>query len=84
MRRLFAAPSSPNPPAMEIIDQELLNLWTCLNRNQVAYIMVGGIATNLHGYIRMTNDIDVWIQDTVENRRKLRVALHEYGMGDFL
>lgn len=68
---------------MDIIDQDLLNLWTSLNRNGVEYIMVGGVAVTLHGYIRLTADIDVWINDTVENRRKLRVALREYGMGDF-
>lgn len=68
---------------MEIVDQELLNLWASLNRNEVKYIMVGGVAANLHGHIRATVNVDVWIQDTVENRGKLRIALREYGMGDF-
>ncbi len=45
--------------------------------------MVGGIATNLHGYQRATNDADIWIEDSQENRRNLRVAFREYGIGDF-
>jgi hypothetical protein len=45
--------------------------------------MVGGVATIFHGYSRMTEDIDIWIKDTVENRRSLRTAFREYGMGDF-
>lgn len=68
---------------MDIFDKELMLFWTSLNANSVKYIMVGGIAINLHGYIRTTNDIDVWIEDTVDNRGRLRKALREYGMGDF-
>jgi hypothetical protein len=33
--------------------------------------MVGGYATNLHGYQRYTGDIDIWIEDNVEAKRKL-------------
>lgn len=45
--------------------------------------MVGGVAAILHGHNRLTEDIDVWIEDTPENRRALRVAFKECGMGDF-
>jgi hypothetical protein len=31
--------------------------------------MIGGFATNLHGYSRTTKDIDIWIEDNVENRK---------------
>ena len=68
---------------MDVFDEELLFLWKALNRNRVKYIMVGGVATNLQGYQRSTEDIDIWIQDTVENRRKIRKAFNECEMGDF-
>jgi hypothetical protein len=45
--------------------------------------MVGGIATNLHGYQRATDDADIWIDDTLLNRKNLRISFKEYGMGDF-
>ena len=45
--------------------------------------MIGGFATNLHGYSRVTNDIDIWIEDNLENRKKLRKALKEQGSGDY-
>jgi len=45
--------------------------------------MVGGIATNLHGYQRTTEDIDIWIEDTLENRKKIRKAFDDRDMGDF-
>lgn len=63
---------------MDIFEEELLNYWRSLNHHGVRYIMVGGVAINLNGYNRATNDIDVWIEDTIENRRKYRQAFKEY------
>ncbi len=64
---------------MDILDESLLHFWRLMNRHGVAYIMVGGVAVNLHGYSRATNDIDVWIHDSPENRRKLEKVLNELG-----
>lgn len=63
---------------MDIFDEELLNFWKQLEVAGVRYIMVGGVATNLNGYNRSTDDIDVWIEDTIDNRRKFRQAFKEY------
>ncbi len=68
---------------MDIFDEELLKLWRNLLANQVEFIMIGGIATNLHGYHRTTNDVDIWLNDSLSNRRKLREAFKNYGLGDF-
>jgi len=68
---------------MDIFDEEILKFWAALEKCQVRYIMVGGYATNLHGYQRYTSDIDIWIADTLENRRHLREAFAESGMGDY-
>ncbi len=62
---------------MDIFDADILNFWRCLYQNDVRYIMVGGFAINLHGYSRATKDIYIWIDDTLENRKKLRQALKE-------
>ena len=45
--------------------------------------MVGEVATNLNGYQRTTDDIDVWIDDTPDNREKLRQAFLASDMGDY-
>jgi hypothetical protein len=68
---------------MDILDEEVLALWKSLNQNGVKYLMVGGVATNLHGYTRLTADLDLWIEDTLENRKNLRTTLNEIGLGDF-
>jgi Nucleotidyl transferase AbiEii toxin, Type IV TA system len=70
-------------PAMDDLDEDILNLWRLLHKNQTKYIMVGGFACSLHGFNRMTEDIDIWIKDDAENRKRLRKALNELGLGDF-
>ena len=67
---------------MDIFDEEILKFWAALRNQMVKYIMVGDYATNLHGFQRHTGDIDIWIDDTVENRKRLRKAFAECGMGD--
>lgn len=68
---------------MDILDEEILKLWETLNKNNTEYIMVGGFATNLHGFARITADVDLWIKDTIDNRKKLRETLKELNIGDF-
>ena len=39
--------------------------------------------TNLNGYQRSTNDLDVWIEDSKQNRKKFREAFYEYSGTDY-
>ncbi len=68
---------------MDVFDEEVLKFWTALQNCGVKYIMVGGYATNIHGFQRFTADMDVWIEDTIVNRSNLRKAFDQAGMGDF-
>ena len=65
------------------MDEGLLNFWRTLNRNNVIYIMVGGFAVNMNGFIRATKDSDLWLKDTLANRSNFRKAYAEIGYGDF-
>lgn len=67
---------------MDIFDEDLLAFWRTLNKWKVRYIMVGGVATNLNGYQRTTDDIDIWLDDTLANREQFRVAFREYSGTD--
>ncbi len=67
---------------MDILDEEILGFWKLLHSNNVKYIMVGGFATNLHGFQRTTGDLDLWIKDTPENRKNFRKTLKEAAIGD--
>ncbi len=62
---------------MDILDEGLLKLWQYLHEFNVKYIMVGGFATNLHGFSRTTADCDIWIEDSVVNRKNLRLSLEK-------
>lgn len=68
---------------MDVLDDELLQFWKALNANHVRYIMVGGFATRFHGFDRTTDDLDMWLDDTVENRKNLRKSFKDLGYGDF-
>ena len=64
---------------MDLMDENLLEFWQLLNHFKVQYIMVGGVAVNLHGYSRTTEDIDIWIKDTKANRKQLGLAFAKFG-----
>jgi len=68
---------------MDIFDEDLLKFWRSLTKTGVRFLMIGGVATNLHGYHRTTNDIDLWVDNSSSNRKKLRAAFKDYGIGDF-
>ncbi|MEQ8304843.1 MAG: nucleotidyltransferase [Cyclobacteriaceae bacterium] len=55
---------------------------TCelLNKHQVEYILIGGVAVGFHGYPRSTADIDFWYNPTISNFHRIISALKEYGV----
>lgn len=68
---------------MDVYSEAFLKLWRHLNENHVRYIMVGGFATNFHGYQRFTGDIDIYLEDTAVNRQNLRKTFIDLELGDF-
>lgn len=67
---------------MDMLDEELLRFWEYLNKHNVNYIMVGGFATRFHGFNRSTDDLDLWLDDTLINRQNLRATFNALGYGD--
>jgi hypothetical protein len=53
----------------------LPDLLTALNAEDVDYVLFGGQAINLHGILRFTDDIDLFIAPTPDNVARLRCAL---------
>jgi hypothetical protein len=64
---------------MDILDNDLINFWKSLNQFDVKYIMIGGFAVNLHGFSRTTGDLDIWLRDDINNRKKLGKSLAQFG-----
>jgi hypothetical protein len=44
--------------------------------------MIGGFAIRFHGFNRSTDDMDLWLDDTLVNRQNLRAAFNAVGYGD--
>lgn len=53
-----------------------------LNRYQVEYMIIGGYAVGAYGYARGTNDLDIFINATLENAQKMRQACVSYGIAE--
>ncbi len=45
----------------------------------VRYLLVGGYAVGFHGRPRFTKDLDLWVDDSEENFRRLESALARFG-----
>ena len=47
----------------------------------VNFIVVGGIAVSIQGYVRLTEDVDLLIDDSASNVKRLLDRLASYGEG---
>jgi hypothetical protein len=54
---------------------DLLSLCKALNAEGVRYALIGGFAVILHGFVRATKDVDLLIDASVENVRRLKRAM---------
>jgi predicted nucleotidyltransferase len=63
---------------MEATFEKLLGL---LADGKVRFVLVGGVAVTLHGYVRLTEDVDVLIERTPGNVARLLDTLGDYGEG---
>jgi hypothetical protein len=56
-------------------------LFACFAAHRVRYLVVGGHAVAFHAKPRFTKDIDVWLETTADNARRVLAALDEFGFG---
>lgn len=54
---------------------QLLKVLRALETECVEYIVVGGVALGLHGLIRATEDVDLFVNGDADNIDRLRYAL---------
>lgn len=65
------------------MNQQIIDIWKYFFQYNVKYITIGGFAVNIYGFNRNTGDLDIYLDDTIENRINLRNAFIEIGLGDF-
>ncbi len=61
--------------------ENLKQIFWCFEKHKVRYLVIGGIAAALHGVPRATFDLDILIEATMENVKRLLAALDEAGLG---
>ncbi|MFH2102399.1 MAG: DUF6036 family nucleotidyltransferase [Chloroflexota bacterium] len=59
----------------------LKDVFSSLQRHEVRYVVIGGIAAVLHGVPRATFDLDLLIDANPDNAKKLLAALLEAKLG---
>ena len=64
-----------------MLNQDFKEFIQLLNDNQVKYLVIGGYAVAVHGHPRYTKDIDIWIEISEDNARKIITALTQFGFG---
>jgi hypothetical protein len=54
-----------------------VRIFESLQRHEVEYLTIGGVAVNAHGHVRNTRDVDILVEWTPENMRRLATALSD-------
>lgn len=55
--------------------ERFLDVVRAFDEAEVAYVLVGGVAVNLHGVVRATEDIDFFVRPDPANVERLKHAL---------
>jgi len=55
--------------------QDVLDLCRSLNAEAARYVLIGGFAVVLHGFVRTTKDIDLLVDPSADNLQRIRRAL---------
>lgn len=56
-------------------------LLVILAEASVQFVIVGGVAVTLHGYVRLTEDVDILIEASASNLQRFLDSLADYGEG---
>jgi hypothetical protein len=62
------------------MNEKQISLLAAFLAAKVEYAVVGGVAVNRYGYVRATNDLDIFIRPTEENARAAFNALLALGV----
>lgn len=65
----------PLPP----LNSDFKDLLAVFNRHRVRYLVVGGFAVMRYTEPRYTKDLDLWIETTPQNAKRVYAALAEFG-----
>lgn len=62
-----------------MLNQDFKDLLSTFNEHGVEFLVVGAHALAVHGHIRATKDLDVWVRPEPANARRVIEALQAFG-----
>jgi hypothetical protein len=61
------------------MNSDLIELLSSLNQYKVKFLIIGGYAFGVHAEPRYTKDLDIWVESTAANAKKVLKCLRDYG-----
>jgi hypothetical protein len=61
------------------VNEDFRDLLAELNARQVEFVLVGAHALAAHGYVRATEDLDIWVRPSPENAKRVMECLRAFG-----
>lgn len=67
-------------PSSNVLDQHFSQLLQSLNAEGIPYLIIGGYAVIVHGYVRATQDLDIWLEPDERHAEALGRSLRTIGV----
>ena len=62
-----------------MVNRDYRDLFAEFNVRNVEFLIVGAFALAVHGHVRATKDLDVWIRPSPDNAERVLKAVREFG-----
>jgi hypothetical protein len=62
-----------------MLNEDYKDILQLLLKDKVRFLVVGAYALGVYGYPRATGDIDIWVEPSTENSKKIFKVLGEFG-----
>jgi predicted nucleotidyltransferase len=62
-----------------MLNEDYREMLQGLSDSEVRFLVVGAYAMGAYGYPRATGDIDIWVDSTIENSKRVYTALARFG-----
>jgi len=59
--------------------KDFKDMISIFNEEEVEFMVIGGMAVMIHGYVRATKDLDLWVWANSENSIRVIKALEKFG-----
>lgn len=61
------------------VNEDFVDMLVALKANKANFVIVGAYALAAHGFPRATGDIDIFVEPTIDNAKRVYQALLEFG-----